>query len=471
LAKPLRLKREGDQPAPPVQLAKPARKSSANAYIAMGLWALLWSGYNTGPEYAMEPNFPSNASNLIHGVRAFFPMLAGWFAIMLMFVRSSRLFSWLVGPLGLLLMYAVVGLIPTALFLTDPGSGLYYGVNYLALTLVLLAIVLVDDPLPDLRKVLTFTWMIGAILTIGLLGAIPVLGSESITEMRISPVGIRAYSGHGTILGMASSRNTGVARYAAISALVALPGLMRKGKISVRVIWGILFVASVYGLVVANGRTEIAGFIGGVVVILSAEKARRFIYFLAAGAAAFILGLRGFYSAFYLYFTRTGTLDLSMTGRTGTWDEGWRVLATSPWVGLGFQADRYYLHTHMHNAFLHVLFQAGFLGGGAILVGLAIVWFYLIKYFFVRQPADKSLIPAEIPAVFLFTTISSLTESTFAYFSAAWLLTAPIAAYVMALHRHLRRMAAKTALERIQRARSVQRGNRSSGAVVPPSVV
>ena len=42
----------------------------------------------------------------------------------------------------------------------------------------------------------------------------------------------------GVILGMASTRNTGFARYAAISALVALPGLMRKGSLAVRIIWG-----------------------------------------------------------------------------------------------------------------------------------------------------------------------------------------------------------------------------------------
>ena len=184
-------------------------------------------------------------------------------------------------------------------------------------------------------------------------------------------------------------------------------------------------------------------------MILAAERAKRTVILLVGTAAAILLGLRGFYSEFYLYITRTGHFDLTMTGRTVTWEEGWSLLWKSPWVGLGFQADRYYLAgSHMHNAFLHVLIQSGFLGGGAILIGLAIVWYYLIQDFFLRQPADKSLIPPEIPAVFLFMTISSVAESTFAYYSAAWLLSAPIVAYAIALHRKIQRALAAAARER-----------------------
>lgn len=159
-----------------------------------------------------------------------------------------------------------------------------------------------------------------------------------------------------------------------------------------------------------------------------------------------------------MYITRTGQIDPTMTGRTRTWDEALHFLWDSPWVGLGFQADRFLLGgEHMHNAFLHVIFQAGLLGGLAIIIGLVIVWGYLIKYFFLAPPADKSLIPAEIPAVFMFVTISSVTESTFAYFSAAWLLSAPIVPYVMALHNHMRKVSAREAKERSLRIQLARR--------------
>ena len=179
-----------------------------------------------------------------------------------------------------------------------------------------------------------------------------------------SPVGVRAYDRVVGIMGMAGSRNTGFARYAAISALVAFPGVLRKGNLFVRIIWGILFTASIYALIIANGRTETVAFVGGVVVLLVAERTKRTVNVLVATAAAILLGLRGFYSAFYLYITRTGHVDLTMTGRTVTWEEGLRVLWKSPWVGFGFQADRYFLKAAHAQCFPARLLAVRFLGRG-----------------------------------------------------------------------------------------------------------
>jgi O-antigen ligase len=472
VVEPLHLKRAAGRPVPLDQLAKPRRGISTNALLGMGLWLLLWLGYNTGPWYVMAPGFPANTTDLIHGVRAFFPMLAAWFAALMIFDRSYRVFYWIMGPLGLMLLYAVTGLVSSATLSPEPIDSLYYGANYLAIVLVLLAIVSVENPLPDLRYVLRFTWAVGTIFMFSLLGIIPFLGSQVISETQTSPVGAIAYTRVVGIMGMAGSRNTGFARYAAISALVALPGFLRKGNLFVRFIWGILFTASLYALVVANGRTETLAFVGSVGVILVAERTKRTVNLLVATAAAILLGLRGFYSAFFLYLTRTGHVDLTLTGRTKIWEDGCRLLWQSPWVGFGFQADRYYLKWHLHNAFLHVLIQSGLLGGGAILIGLAIVGCYLTKYFILQPPSDKSLIPPEIPAVFLFVILSSVLQSTFAYFSATWLLSAPIVAYVLALHRHLQRARAKAAREKLRRIRlaklSLQAAESHEGIEVAP---
>ena len=449
VARPLRLRRWTDRSAPADWSPVTKRKARPKGLLAMTLWLLLWLGYNTGPGYVMSPDFPATSMDFIHGVRAFFPMLAGWVALLIIFRRPSRLFYWIMGPLGLMLMYALMGLISSAIESPDPLFALYYGFNYLAIVLVLLAIVLVEDPIPDLRNVLNLTWIWGTLTTISLLGALPFLGSQAMIETEGTPVGFRAYGSAGLIGGMTGTRNTGFARYAAISALVALPTVLRKGKLSVRIIWGVIFAASIYALVIANGRTETLAFVGGVALILVAEKAKRTVNILVALAAAILLGLKGFFSGFFLFITRTGHVDTTMSGRTVTWEEGLRLLWQSPWVGFGFQADRYFLGEHMHNAFLHVLIQSGLLGGVAILFGLAIVWWYLIEYFFIHQPRDKSLIPPEIPAVFLFVTISSWAESTFAYFSAAWLLSAPIVAYVMALHRKMRRVTVRVPTEHL----------------------
>jgi len=468
VVEPLRLKWPARKPFLADEIAKPQQRLSANALLGMGLWILLWLGYNTDLGYLTAPNFPANAVILIHGVRAFSPMLAGWIALLLIFARSNRLFPWIMGPLGLMLFYSFTGLISSATISVSPNDALYYGANYLAIVLVLLAIVLVEDPLADIHRVLKVTWGVGTILTLSLLGAIPFLGSATMSQTETSPGGEIAYYRVSGVMGMAGTRNTGFARYAAISALVALAGLLRKGKPRARIIWGILFAASFYALVIANGRTEIVGFFAGVAVIVCLERAQRTVSVLVGTAAGLLLGLWGFHSAFYKYFTRGNGFDPTMTGRTKVWEEGLHLVSSSPWVGYGFQADRYYLQFHMHNAFLHVFIQSGFLGGGGILLGLAIAWYFIIKCFFLHPPTDKSLVPPEIPAVFLFVTISSVMESTFAYFSAAWLLSAPIVAYAIALNRHVRKAKLKASQERALRALLANRRPKVVDPLPPP---
>lgn len=169
VAKPLQLRRGAGRPVPRDKVAKPTGRVSANAVVGMGLWLLLWLGYNITPATFMSPDFPVDTTQLIHGVRAFFPALAAWIACLLIFMRSSRLMVWIMGPLGLILLYAVTGLVSSATISVDPITALYFGTNYLAMVLVLLAIVLVENPLPDLRKVLNLTWTVGTIITLGLL--------------------------------------------------------------------------------------------------------------------------------------------------------------------------------------------------------------------------------------------------------------------------------------------------------------
>lgn len=456
---PLQLKRKIGRAVPLEEAKKPKTKLSTNAMLGMGLWFILWSGYNTDILRVLNPGFPTDRTDLIHGLRSFGPLLAGWIALLMIFARGKRAFEWIIGPIGLLIMYSVIGLASSATLSTEPTLALYFGGNYLAIILVLLAVVLVENPIPDLYKVLQLTWGVGILLTLALLGAIPLLGSQVIVPTDATPMGMRVYGGMGTVMGMASTRNTGFARYAAVSALAALPGFLKKSNhIVVRVVCAGLFLASCYALVIANGRTETAAFIASLAVLLSADKAKRTLYFIAGIGGAILLGLRGFYEQFYLYLTRGGKLDPTLTGRTTIWEVGWHLFLKSPWVGFGFQADRVFMDGgHMHNALLHVLVQSGFLGGAAAITAIGITWFYTVRYFFSHQPADKSLIPSEIPAILLFVTISSITESTFAYYSAAWLLSAPIIGYVMALHRHLYKVSLKETQERSRQLRQARR--------------
>ena len=456
VAGPLRLNRATSRVVPATPLAPIARRRlSTNAMIGIGLWAMLWAGYNTLPYNLFDPRFPASTADLIQGIRSYFPILGGWLALILILARLKRLSSWAGGPLGWVLWYAIVGLGSSIFVSVNMFAATYYACVYLSIGLILLALVLVPDPLPDLRHVLTFTWIVGIVLTLGLLGVIPGLGRGALSGYEAPKVASGAYQVSGEILGMAS-RNTGFARYAAISALVALARIW-EGKLLLRAIWWVLLGASLYALVIANGRTEVLAFVISAFLLMFVQRARRTIFVIATPFALGLLGLAGFFGKFFLYFTRTGRLDITMTGRTQTWAEGWALFLKSPWWGFGFQADRYYLSgQHMHNAFLHALAQAGLLGGGAVILAVLAAWWTTIKHFVVHQPTDKSLIPPEIPGVLLFVTISSGAESTFAYYSAAWLLSAPILAYVLALDRKLHKTAKGVSPQRFPRDRTLR---------------
>jgi O-antigen ligase len=449
-----------------------------NTLLALGLWGLLWCGYNTNNAYVRSPGFPANTTELIHGVRAFFPIVAGWIAFLVVLSRANRAMRWIMGPLGLMLLYALIGLVSSSLLSIDPIDSVYWGANYLAIVMVMLAIVSVENALPDISQLLVFNWIVSTVLTFILLGALPFMGGGLGGEGDVySETVVRhSYNGGGMIMGMAGARNTGFGRYAAIAALAGLSKL-RAGSRWHRIIWGAIFIIATYALILSNGRTEVGSFIVSAFLILYADKSKRVIYFIAGIGVAILLGFKGFYSAFFAYFTRTGHLDLTMTGRTLTWQQGLQLLNDSPWVGLGFQADRIYLRfqQHMHNAFLSALVQSGVIGGGALFLGLIIIWYLIARYFFLHPLRNKDLIPAEIPGIFLFVTVSSIAESTFAYFSATWLLCAPIVVYVLVLDQQVRQAAAAVAKEKGKKMISARRQARkevsaAAEGILPPAI-
>jgi O-antigen ligase len=442
--------------------------------LMIGLWGLLWGGYNTDYSYAQSPLFPSDLTYFIHGTRAFLPFLAAWISLLILLTHANQVMRWIMGPVGLILLYACLGLASSVTISELPTESIYWGVNYLSIVLVMLAILSLEYNLADLSRLLVFNWIIAVVLTVGMLGAVPFLGrpsvagadSDAYTEMAVRTT----YSGGGQILGMASSRNTGFARYAAISALAAL-ARFRTGSRTYRIVWAIIFLISTYALILSNGRTEVFSFIIAALLVMYADKSKRVLYTLAGIAFAILLGLKGFYSAFYLYFTRTGHFDFTMTGRTLVWQEGLRLLNQSPWVGLGFQADRIYLRfQHMHNAFLSAMIQSGVIGAAAIFLALGMIGYLVAKYFFLRPLRNKDFIPAEVPGIFVFVIVSSVAESTFAYFSAAWLLSAPIVIYVLTLHRQVQQSVAVLAKGREGGLASIRARRKKELSAIPDAI-
>jgi O-Antigen ligase len=409
--------------------ATPASLRTATCW-SIFLWALLWAGYNTGIYVVQAAGFPANSLQLAHGIRAFFPLLAGWLALLALLRNGGAKIQAVVGPVGLCGLFAAVGLISSALISKLPWNALYWAGMYGAVVIVLMAVSSLPEALPVLSRVIAANWTIDIVLLLGLLAGIPFLGSATLTPTTGSPLGVIAYNGlvanHQTVWGMASTRNTGLGRYAAVAGLVAL-GKLWKAKPSAKIAWIAILAISLYALLLAQARTETIGFLAGSLVILALRKTRRTLLAGIGSLMVLLLGLIGFFPKLWEFGTRGRAFNPTLTGRTGQWIQGLAATRQSPWLGLGFQADRYYLRgIQIEDAILHAVIQTGILGTLAFAAAVVLAWYLLVKLY--ASPFSASL-PEEIPGILAFFAIMSVTEST-AFYGANWLLLAPVLAYI-----------------------------------------
>jgi len=406
---------------------------SKTAYTCMALWLLIWCGYNSGPWYVLHPNFPSSSLELIHGVRAFFPILAGWLSILYL-LAQPKMRPWVFeGPVGLMLFYAAVGALSSMLLSTAWFEALYWDFAFGSVALAAMVALSNDSPVETASSLLTLSGIIAAVMTIGIMLGMPLIGGPSVLQS--DPLTIQTIGeGYKTanFLGMAGTRNTGFARYAAVAGLCSL-GRLWCGKPLSRLIWLGVLMVSAYCLAIAQGRSEIVGFVVGSLIILMLRRSRRPILVVWGIGLLVLMWFGHFFDRLWDYGTRTGHFDPSLTGRTATWHEGWQLFKQSPWVGFGFQADRYFLQgQHMHDALLHALVQTGLLGTAAFVLAIVLSIFLMVKLYVASQLQRSAVFRDEVAGILVFFIILSVTEST-AYFSADWLLLAPVLTYIQAL--------------------------------------
>jgi len=449
---------------PDVRGARSAESSPrpARGILWIGfLYLMLWGGYNTDYGRLSEPDFPRNALDLFHGLRALFPIVAGWLAILTLLARGGglprRTFE---GPLGQLGLYALIGMLSSLFISREPLAALYWGAQYASVILVLWVSLSAEDPLSRIARLIKLNWIIAALMATVLLGLI--WFDPDVTLKAPGFVLVRSHGGGGRgdeILGMTTTRSTGVARYAAIAGLAALTRIMEGSAVS-RIAWSLVFLFSVFGLATLQARTAILAFLVGGGLILLLHHGSRALSFVWIPLAGLLLAVTGSYGAFWSHITRGKVFDPTLTGRTATWELGWVLFKESPWLGWGFQADRIYLAgQHMHNALFQALVQTGLLGTIAFVAGIVTAWIVLVRLYLAPRLPGIAPLPIEIPAVLAFVTIASITESTVAFFGSVWLLVAPLLAYTQALawqRRMVTEANDRTLLTRVRSAQSSQ---------------
>jgi len=447
--------------------------------ISLILWLMLWAGYNTYPQ---KLDF-SNLLNLFHGIRAFFPILAAFLALILLMKRRSFSKQIFRSPLGLLVLYTLIGIISSIFLSSRPLLALYWAISYFSVLAVLFLILADSNSISSLFSLINLNWIIVFSITIGLFvlflfqpGVISFLFSGNFLSGRPfeSLAGVLAEK---EILGMVGTRPTGLGRYAGVAALVALAKLLSE-KRKLKLNWFFLFLFSYFLLIFSQARTAISAFIFGFFIIFLLKSESKISIFGWSFFTLFQLVLAGFL-LFYipLFYTPhllekvaiseprivalepsapTPSVPISsvptpkpsstkemvaplsilttLSGRTiGVWPQALKLFLKSPLIGWGFQADRIFLAgQHAHNAILHALIQTGIIGTIPFII--AFIWAWIILFKLLKNPSltEKPFL-IEIAAIFAFFTIRAITESTGAFFGVDWILLAPLIAYIQYL--------------------------------------
>jgi hypothetical protein len=433
--------------------------------LTLGLWGILLLGIQAGSiGQVLNPGIPVA---FFQGLRAVLPLVAGSLGLFILLTKLSRDRSagfLFVGPLGLAALYGLVGL-ASAFFSPDGTVALYWTAAYVSVPLVLWAIVWGNDALDSAGRIVYLNWLI-VILAVAALFVAAILylklGTVILTpslwlDCKLNAAwGGESGSWEGNSwykLTSGALRPTGVGRYAAIAAIVALGGLWQ-GRW--RYLWGAVLVAAGVLLLTSGARTSFIGIAvaAPLVVLLHGGKRAALAGLVVIALLVPLVWGTGIHRDFLNLCLRVGSIrtaeaaaseegtssgkSITLSGRTIVWTDGWRLFKESPLLGWGFHADRLILGTHLHNAFLHALVQTGIVGAIPFMAALILGWVLLYKALRNRAhlPGVHRHLVIQTAGILTFLSVRAITESTGAFFGVDWLILAPLLLYLQAVNRY-----------------------------------
>ncbi len=243
----------------------------AAALLPLALWGMLW--LSVSPGSTGDIWHPGSPTSLIHGLRALFPFAASGLAVMLLAFKLSRHYPKgfrFLSPLGLTTVYGLVGVL-AVWNSPDNAVALRWVALYLSVPLVLWAIVWGTDPLEQLRRIISITWLVIVLGTLALF-AIALIYLD-MWDVLTDPARLQYCNTKGWFdLTSHHLRETGVGRYAAVTAILAIGGLWQRNW---RAVWTIVLVLSVVLLLFSGARTAFGGFAAGAVLTVLLYSGKR----------------------------------------------------------------------------------------------------------------------------------------------------------------------------------------------------
>ncbi len=410
---------------------------SSYASLPVFMWLALWAAINTGPWNLS--GFSTGGMETINALRAIAPMtvliVSG---LMVLTVRKKHI-ARLTLPEMLFWVYGLAMLVAT--YQVEPWfNTAYWGFSFLAvLVVVRLFVILGDKPLEQALRLNVLSWITAAAVLVLLLFTARDMLFEAET-------GYGIVNRAGDVAGGAMSRSTGMARFAAIPAMLAFVMFWRIHSLRNWLIAGAVFAASVSLVWFMQSRGALFSLAGTLVfIMLFMGKVPRII-----AVVLFVLALGGGIDLIpeetqqYVveHSTRgTGVEGFKfMSGRDRIWRNAWEAIKEQPLLGYGPQADRHIIHENTQSGLLYAWLSGGILGMIGYVGGVLATWWlffriYLGKYDIPQRHWDMLIMSAGILAFF---TLRSYPENTAALFSVDLLVQLPAMVYIALLYRYLK---------------------------------
>ncbi|NDW04365.1 O-antigen ligase family protein [Jiella pacifica] len=424
------------------------------ATFPLMLWMALWLSINTGPWNLS--GFGDGTSASINALRASFPLLALVLAGLTLGAGRRRLPR---GPVEYGFWF--YGLVMT---LAATGAGNWFGQAYWGLAfLATLATVekglRSPDPLDFARRLNWLSW----ITTCLVLATLLFLARDVLIDDSGSAYGaITRYDPDG---GLGMSRSTGLARMAAVPAIIALIFIVsRRGWQRFAAI--IVLAAALAILWIMQARGAVFAFAGAMTFVLFfGPKKLQKLGFVCAGIVALMVfaGTRenGFVD-FWMHITRgQGAEGFStMSGRDVIFQNALDRWWDSPLIGYGPQADRIFPDVgNAQNALLYALLCAGMIGAAGFVVAIVAALLCMAKLNLDHRTVpfrDREMLMITSGLV-VFSLLRSIPENQAAVFSIDLLIQYPAMIYLamlaMVSSRSRRRRPARIHTERPYRIR------------------
>ena len=399
-------------------------------------WLGLWAAINTGPSN-LSGLFDDDMG-LIIGLRAAAPITVMFFGGLIAMSAKGKRGASPTSPEILFWIYGIAVL--AASLQADPWfNTAYWGFSFLAVLVGTRLFLIRESPLDQIALLNQLTWTVLVLVLLVLL----FVAREVLFN---AETGYGIVGRIGDVAGGAMSRSSGLARLAAIPAILAFVAFWRIHGL-IRWVSAIVVFAGSFALIwfmQSRGAIFSLAFALAFIMLFMGKVPRYIGVFVLAIGLAGGLALIPEETREYMFdhvMRGTGYEGFQyMSGRTRIWQNAMQAIEEQPILGYGPQADRRIIYENAQSGPLYAWLCGGIIGLFGYAGGMLAAWWLFVKiqlekFRLATQQRDMLITTGGILAFF---TLRSYPENTAALFSIDLLVQFPAMLYIAILYRTLK---------------------------------